>query len=441
MPSHASAKNAFIYPELSALAPFDVTELLDTDDLFVNHEDSATTEDEQTASKLFGSDYCLFSTCGATLCIQTAVMAAKRLGGKMLLDRFSHKSVFNAVALTNLDYEFIYHKNGVQSGICAEDIETKLNDDITSVFITSPNYYGICADYKNIESFIKKENLRRAKLGIQKLILIVDNSHGAHLKFIGKSLHPLDYSADIVTDSIHKTFGSFGSTAILHFNNNASMFFDKAAAKDMMKIFSTTSPSFLLLLSIENAILNPENTVDYHLFYEKIKVFRQKLSALDKINLISEKQYKNLDFSRLTLHSKYLTGDEIYDMLHKNNIVCEMSDEEYCVLIMSPYNSSEDELSNLYNVLKKINDNFCIAKPDKKTLLYPQIENVVLPLCEALTKSTAETAVSACENQICGEFVYQYPPGIPIAIPGQRLNKQLLQIFADIGYEKIKIIK
>ena len=228
----------------------DITEIPGADELF--HADGIINESEEYASELFGTGRTLYSTEGSSLSIRAmlhlATVYAKSLGKDpyILADRGSHKVFYSAIALLDVPVKWIDPADncvGVFNSISPENIEKELQNATkmpTSVYITSPNYLGFTADIEKISKVCKRYGI----------LLLVDNAHGAYTAFLSPSRHPIHLGADMCTDSAHKTLPTLTGGAYLHISKSApKLLFDMA--KSSMELFASTSPSYLILKSLD----------------------------------------------------------------------------------------------------------------------------------------------------------------------------------------------
>jgi arginine/lysine/ornithine decarboxylase len=241
MPGH---KGRFCRNFLEPVLPFDLTEIDETDNLYISG--GVIGEAESLAAKAFGAAHTAFSAGGATLALQAAMYLASQTGQKMLIDRNCHKSVIHACALLDIEPVWIYpeinSEFNIPCGMHAADFEkaAKCNPDAKSLLITSPNYYGSLAELKEICNLAKD-------MGI---ITIIDNSHGSHLAFYQSGeLHPIRMGGDLVIDSLHKTLPVLTGGAMLLSGGR----FNRQDLLGAMSLFGSTSPSYLIMASIDYA--------------------------------------------------------------------------------------------------------------------------------------------------------------------------------------------
>ena len=322
------------------LFELDFTELPDTDNLF--EASGVIRESEEKTAKLYGAKRTLYSAGGCTLCIQTMLKLAVPFGGKVIASQMIHKSAVNTLSLLHAEVKWVFpqfsESDNCLGQVVVEDVEEALNEvpDAACVYITSPDYFGNIADIKGIAEVCKKH----------KTPLLVDNAHGAHLKFLSKDIHPITLGADLVADSAHKTLPVLTGGAMLHIANKAYL----KPAKEAMSIFASTSPSYPVMASLDIAMSwLKENAQKAYLKLED-DVAQIKAVAKSK-GLI--KEICNVDPTRLALHTTKLgfSGDEAAEYFRENGIEPEMSNHDTVVFIATPMNSDED-FSKLTSAIK-----------------------------------------------------------------------------------------
>jgi len=315
----------------------DVTELFFTDNLYDPDPGiNIINELENRVSKCFfkNKDVNSFISCaGATLCIQGAALAlakSKKRAKYIICDRASHISFVNAISLLDIKPVWVCPDEDFAEKI---GVYAQKNKNIIGVFVTSPDYYGAMKDIKRIAEECKKNSLP----------LAVDNSHGAHLAFHnGGGMHPINLGADISVDSIHKTLPVLTGAAILH----ADKKFD--GMKQCINAFASTSPSYLILQSIEKAVdlLEKRGHEEHARLMGEINLFRQRAESLgfafDTGGL--------RDPFRIVLNCGG-AGEKLYYFLSEKNIFCEFFTEDRVTAIPGISNCAGD-FDRLYGGLK-----------------------------------------------------------------------------------------
>lgn len=250
MPGHKRANGMDVhFPD-----PFsvDITEIDGFDNL--HHPEGILKDSMEWAASLYGSDHTWYLVNGSTCGLLSAISAAVSHGGKILVSRNCHKAVYHGIYLNHLETVYVYPQQvpglGIQGGILPEDVEKALKSepDIQAVLIVSPTYDGIVSDVEAIAKIVHKAGLP----------LIVDEAHGAHFAYgdaFPKSA--LELGADAVIQSVHKTLPSLTQTALLHVKNNRSdggCYIDVKKIERYLQIYQSSSPSYVLMASIENSI-------------------------------------------------------------------------------------------------------------------------------------------------------------------------------------------
>ena len=399
MPGHKGVRpDGVLPPELYG---FDVTELPFSDELF--EADGAIAQLEADAARLFGSGATLISPFGATSCIQTMVSMS---GGRLLIPRNSHYSVFNAVGLCGAEATLLAPEPSEKTPagvVTPEAVEAafKSDPDLTALLLTSVDYYGYVADSEAFAALCKKY----CKL------LIVDNSHGSHLRFIDGAKHPLECGADMVCDSIHKTLPAMTGSALLHFADGSLA----AEGKKRMKRFCSSSPSYPLMLSIAASLgwAAEEGEKAYNALAERLGRLKADLEAYGFSVTRGEpcRLY-------VTGGETGLSGAEISARLAEFGCVPEFADEDGALLIFSPMNT-EEELSRLTGVF--------IGAERRKPLLPKPLKSDIIPrramsISEAFRAECECVPLSDSAGRIAAECIGVYPPGLPSVITGEYIG-------------------
>lgn len=407
---------------------FDITEIKGADSLY--EANGIINKSEQNATKLFETKRTYYSTEGSSQCIKTmlclAVSEFKRHSDSrpiILAARNVHKSFIHAAALIDFDVEWIVPSNTNSLCSClftAEGLENRLNElkqKPCAVYITSPDYLGNIADIKSISTVCKK----------YKIPLLVDNAHGAYLKFTGQ--HPIELGADMCCDSAHKTLPVLTGGAYLHIGNEAL----NINVKETLAVFGSTSPSYLILRSLDlaNYYLNAEFSKDLRSTIEKIN---------DLLVYIKNKGIDNISNEplKLTLCAENIgySGFELNYIFRKNGIETEYADSHFVVLMFSTKNTERD--------FEKIK--FTLGKLEKRTKLEKEVLNLLQPkqlisIRESYFSPQKEVNLDDANGKICGFTCVSCPPAVPIAISGELITDDHIKLFKKFGFNKIKIIE
>lgn len=405
----------------------DLTEIYGADELFA--AEGIIKESEQNASSLFGCPT-YYSTQGSTLCIQTMCTIlcqdAKSKGKKpkILAGRNAHRSFIHAAALLDFDIAWLYGNSDYLScKIHAEDLEKAIIESLpTAVYLTNPDYLGNLLDIQSLANVCKKHNV----------LLAIDNAHGAYLRFLESSLHPIDLGADLCCDSAHKTLPVLTGGAYLHLSDSLNQVW-KNDVKHFMEYFSSTSPSYLIMASLDAA-----NEVLDTTFKKSLSECIQRVDGLK--NTLTQHGYTILSGEpmKITISTKEFgyTGNEIANLLIECDIYPEFYDSDYIVLMPSPYNTKDD-----FERLQK-----CLCGIDRKPILInkpPKLEQSkkAMNVRQALFSSSITLDVSKSLGQVCSSVTVSCPPAILPVIPGEVINESSIEVMKYYGIETVRVVK
>lgn len=405
----------------------DLTEIYGADELFA--AEGIIKESEQNASSLFGCPT-YYSTQGSTLCIQTMCTIlcqdAKSKGKKpkILAGRNAHRSFIHAAALLDFEIEWLYGKSDYLScKIHAEDLEKAIIESLpTAVYLTNPDYLGNLLDIQSLASVCKKHNV----------LLAIDNAHGAYLRFLEPSLHPIDLGADLCCDSAHKTLPVLTGGAYLHLSDSLNQVWANDV-KHFMEYFSSTSPSYLIMASLDAA-----NEVLDTTFRNSLFECIQRVDGLK--NTLVQHGYTILSGEpmKITISTKEFgyTGNEIANLLMECDIYPEFYDSDYIVLMPSPYNTKDD--------LKRLET--CLCGIERKPILInkpPKLEQSkkAMNVRQALFSSSITLDVSKSLGQVCSSVTVSCPPAILPVIPGEVISESSIEVMKYYGIETVRVVK
>ena len=429
MPGHKGAS-------LLGCEPFDITEVSGADSLY--EADGIIRESERNASLLFGCPT-YYSTEGSSQCIRAmlylVMLHAKENGVDrplILAGRNAHKTFLSAVALLDLDVEWLYPEydwgylacfitpHGLMAELERLEAEGRLP---TAVYLTSPDYLGNTADIERLSAVCHT-------FGV---LLVVDNAHGAYLKFLSPSRHPMDLGADLCCDSAHKTLPVLTGGAYLHVGAHLPMSL-QAQVKQALALFGSTSPSYLILQSLDmaNAVM-ADNGFAASLMEtaRRVEVCRAKLHAWG----LPAHCHEPL---KLTLHPHLYgyTGTEMAEYLRQNSIECEFADPDYLVLMVTPA-ITEENMERLTEVL--------LSLPHRSplSLCPPPLTppERVLSIREALLSSAEMLPVSECVGRVLAAATVGCPPAVPIVVSGEIIDEGAVECFRYYGIETCSVVR
>ncbi len=411
------------------LDSYDITEVEGADSLF--DPSGIIKESEENAGSIFGADT-FYSTEGSSLSIRAMVYLVTLYAKEenktpvILAARNAHKSFISAVALCDARVEWLLsNKSGsyLSCPVTPEEVEREIKDKRpTAVYLTSPDYLGTVADVEGIAKVCKKEGV----------LLLVDNAHGAYLKFLKPSRHPIDLGADLCCDSAHKTLEVLGGGGYLHVSKNAQSFFSERA-KEAMSLFASTSPSYLILASLDkvNEKLFGEYSSVLTSFIDILARFKRKIEELGYTNTSDEPL-------KITIDAKQYgyTGRALADELLKRGIVCEFSDNDYLVMMLSPY-MTEQELSRLYEAFRSIPRRNAIAKTN---IPYSLPKRMMSPRDAVFSKSIRLKSED-CLGMVLASVTVACPPAVPIIVSGEVIDEDTIEAAKYYGIEYLTVVK
>lgn len=415
-------------------AGYDFTEIPGLDDL---HDPTGMLyESMNLASSLWHSASSFFLVNGSTCGILSGIRALTKYGDRVLVARNSHKSVYNAIEICGLDPVFIMppvvSSLDIYGSIPTDAIKDALDryEEIKLVVITSPTYDGVISDIRKICEYAHKKHIP----------VLVDEAHGAHLGFTDYfSGGSVAAGADIVVQSLHKTLAGLTQTAIMHINGGIVSEND---IKRQLDIFETSSPSYLLMASIDGCVrlISSQGRKLFHEWEERLDMFDSMTADLKHLRILSHgndklKKYDDIfatDQSKIVISTKGtgLHGLELFDiLLDKYNIQLEMASINSATALTGIGDSLED-LSAFASALNEI-DAKCEISPVSASYGIPDTyPNKAMKICESLSYGHRYVNISDAAGAVCAEYVYAYPPGIPIILPGEKVDSLVISAFS-----------
>lgn len=389
----------------------DITEIAGADSLY--EADGIIMESEQNASNIFGCDT-FYSTEGSSHCIRAMLyLALTHSGGnkKVAAGRNAHKTFLSAAALLDLEVDWLIGngENYLSLKLTAENLLDYFKNCTElpfALYLTSPDYLGNRLNIKEIAKICHKYGV----------LLLVDNAHGAYLKFLNSSEHPIDFGADLCCDSAHKTLPVLTGGAYLHIANSLDTYF-KENAKSALSLFGSTSPSYLILQSLDmaNKYLSDYKSRlnDYVLKIQKLK---QQLENLGYM-LIGNEPLKITIFAK----SYGYNGTEIANYLIQNNLIPEFFDADFITLMLTPENGDK-AIDKIFKALKALPKKAEIKVRFPKLTLPKQtisIRKASFSRCETVSINNALGRISAMPAVGC-------PPAVPIVMSGEEIDENII---------------
>lgn len=468
-PFHMPGHKRMPGPMDSFANPFtvDITEIDGFDNL--HHPEGILRDSMRWAADVYGADQTYYLINGSTSGILAAVCGTVPRGGRILVSRNCHKSVYHGIYLNQLKTSYVYPQEiaglGIQGGITAEDVDRMLKRymDTQAVLIVCPTYDGIVSDIEAISQIVHRAGLP----------LIVDEAHGAHFRYDAMfPVSALDLGADVVIQSVHKTLPSLTQTALLHIKCNrpdGGCYADRERIDRYIHMVQSSSPSYILMASIENSIYQMEQ-MDMAPYGKRLRGLRQRLGRMNHLRLadtglIGQAGIRDLDISKIVVSTRgtYLpsvengltgfTGAQLDDILRREyHLEMEMCGADYVTAITTAMDSGEG-LERLGDALVRIdgrltddgsnarreNGSGPVMAPDCKTgqesmqkcSVYSMRCDTAMSVGEAMDGKIKSINLEDSPGCISGEFVYIYPPGIPIVAPGEWISRPILEVILE----------
>lgn len=399
---------------------YDITEISGADVLY--SASGIIEESENNLSALYGTEHSFYSTQGSTLAIFAMLyLVSNHTEGRPLIlaARNVHSAFVRAAALIDIDVEWLYPES--QEHLCSCEITASELEKALSgmekmpraVYVTSPDYLGNMLDIASLAEVCKKHGVP----------LLVDNAHGAYLKFLENDCHPITLGAAMCADSAHKTLPVLTGGAYLHISKD----FPELArdARRALSLFASTSPSYLTLCSLD--LCNKRLAEDYP---KKIRVLARKIAEIKaKISYLG---FKVAESEPLKIVIK--SGAALSEHLRREGIECEFSDSEYTVLMLTPENSDSD-LEGLLSAIES-------AEREVKPLSSksPKPHERVMTIREAILAESESIKVENSLGRISAAPTVSCPPAVPIVISGERITSEDIELFKHYGIEFVAVI-
>ena len=404
--------------------PWDITEIHGADALY--EAEGILAESEQNAAALFGSQRTCYSTEGSSQCIRAMLYLAVAASGShtVVAARNVHRAFVSAAALLDLEIRWLWPEESRSLCGCPispaqlEEALGSLPEPPAAVYLTSPDYLGGMAEIPALAQVCHQHGT----------LLLVDNAHGAYLRFLQPSLHPLDLGADLCCDSAHKTLPVLTGGAYLHLSPTAPAQLGPLA-KSALGLFGSTSPSYLTLASLDlcNRYLAEGYPQRLAEAVKRLAELREKLTAAGW-------RVEPSDPLRVTVAApRGVTGQELAGQLRRQGVECEYADRDFLVLMATPENTPE-ELAQAAAALGQ-----CPGEANPPQLPLARGERACSIRQAAFApRETVDAAHSL--GRVCGLPTVGCPPAIPIAVSGERITPEALALFAYYGIEQVEVL-
>lgn len=400
----------------------DITEIRGADDLY--HPEGILARSEENASRLFGCRT-VYSAEGSSLAIRAMLyLAYTRSGckGRCLAGRNAHKSFLHTAVLLDFPISWLWAGDSYLScPVTAETVEAAIlaeKEKPFAVYLTSPDYLGNLAPVGEIASVCHRHGVP----------LLVDNAHGAYLKFLPRSLHPMDLGADLCSDSAHKTLPVLTGGAYLHMGPD----WTAEEAKAAMALFGSTSPSWLILQSLDGA--NPA----MERLPGDIAALAPHIAALKGALLAHGFALVGAEPLKITVYAAKFgySGEEMAEILEKQGIFCEFADGDFLVFMLTPRNTPEEldrlraALCALPRGVRQEAPPIALARP--KAACTPR--QAAFAPRETIPVENSLGRILALANVSC-------PPAVPIVMCGEEIDEAAQEALCRCGVEEVTVIK
>lgn len=424
MPGHKGV-SFFVGEEL------DITEIKGADEMYV--PEGIIFESERNAACAFGTSRTVYSVGGSTQSIQAMLFLAYSKADKknkpyVLAGRNAHKAFIYAAAKLDFDIKWLYPQKSL--GICsciitAQELEKQLEEceyKPFAVYFTSPDYLGGVSDIAALSKVCKAYGVP----------LLIDNAHGAYLAFCKENMHPIKLGADMCCDSAHKTLPVLTGGGYLHIAADDRFGFSADAVR-AMSVFGSTSPSYLIMQSLDMC-----NRYMSERIRDDIKDCTARVECVRKV--IKRQGIRDISCEPLKITADFRNNgidgfDNIGDYFRSFDIEPEYSDRDFAVFMVSPFNSEAD-----FCRLEEAFSNIKLTKIMREEIVFEKAQSVT-SVRNAVFAPSEETSVLYAEGRICAAPSVSCPPAIPIAVSGEIITRNHIDIFNYYGIEKIAVIK
>jgi arginine decarboxylase len=437
----------------------DITEIDGFDNL--HHAEDIIAQAQKRACALYGAKRTFYCVNGSTAALLSAVSAATTRNGTLLMARNCHKAVYHGAYLRGLKTVYVYPQAetsyGLNGGILPEDVEEQLKKypEIEAVLITSPTYDGVVSDVAQIAQIVHQYGKP----------LIVDEAHGAHFSLASwVPVSALSCGADVVIHSLHKTLPSLTQTALLHVNSDRV---SESLISRFMGIYQTSSPSYVFMASMDSCVglLERDRKALFEEYRKNLFSCREELSKAEHIQLVPESikgrsGIYDYDPGKIILSvgkCDSINGSKLAEiLLEKYHLQMEMTAENY-VLALTSIGDSKEGLERLARAVLEIDENLsagvntdalknsvdsCLdtgnivenaTRQDTRVLscsnnsYKENRQQAVYRISEAMELPVDLRKLEKSVGEISTEFVYLYPPGIPLLVPGERITETLIK--------------
>ena len=438
---------------LLGFEPWDITEIKGADELY--EAEGIIAQSEANATRLFGTAHTYYSTEGSSQCIRAmlflALQAAPQTGKRpvLLAARNAHKALLYAAALLDFDVEWLWPAPEDSGALCSCPVPAaKLADALHAlaqqgrkpfgVYVTSPDYLGGVQDIAALAAVCRAQDVP----------LLVDNAHGAYLRFLPENRHPIALGAAMCCDSGHKTLPVVTGGAYLHLGKNAPIQ-DEAAVRNALALFGSTSPSYLILQSLDkcNQVLSEGYPLRLLQCCGYLTRLRRELNEAAEARHCPGPLALDDEPLKVTLDAAVLgmTGTELADALRRAAIECEYADPRYLVLMFTPENPPRDGkrlLSAMREIIAALPDE--LPQPEALQGEFAALEQQLHTRCsirQAVFAPQERLPVAQAEGRVCAMPTVSCPPAIPIAVSGEVITPAAVRLMQRYHVTEVSVLR
>ncbi len=404
----------------------DITEIGGADVLY--RSAGIIRESEENAAALFGTARTVYATEGSSLCIRGMLYLALQKTGRrtFLAARNAHSTFVTACALLDADVRWLYGEgDGLTACALTPEVLTAALDGLetppAAVYVTSPDYLGNTLDIAALAAVCHAYDT----------YLLVDNAHGAYLRFLPQDRHPITLGADLCCDSAHKTLPVLTGGAYLHLSHRVAEWAEEA--EHAMSLFASTSPSYLTLQSLDG--VNPYLAAEYR---PQLAVCTERVTALKEALAENGYPLAGQEPLKVTLAPKAYgyTGEDLAARLEQEGVVCEFADPDYVVMMFTPENGEE--------ATECVRDVLC-ALPRRSPIgeRAPQLTPPQgrITLRQALFAAAETLPLAECMGRVLASPTVSCPPAVPVLVGGEVVDESALEVFRYYGYTTLRVVK
>ena len=420
---------------LENFVDMDVTEIPGADNLFQTEGIIKDVQDRYAA--LYDVKHSYLQINGTSGGIIASILACVPPGKKLIMARNCHKSVFNALTLGHIEPVYaqpeLIEENGILGSVSAKEIERLLkeNPDGEAVILPSANYYGICSDISAIADVVHKAGK----------ILIVDQAHGAHLKFFhkygqgeGMASAAEDCGADIVINSIHKTLASLTQSAVLNLNSDRV---NRYFLEDKLQAIESTSPSYVLMtfLDINAEILEKYGAEVMKNWKENITYYYEEAKKIAGLDVMIIKNHMDISKINLDMSSFGIDGAKLEELLMEYGIFSELYTGNI-LMLMTGIGNTRADMDKTLHALRDIASKHKIGSKAEVKILKPPVAGKMHPV----PRDKMFIKLAEAEGKVCAASIIPYPPGIPFICPGEEITPEAVDYIKSLRDAGEKVI-